>query len=60
MNNTTEFVYDSLQRLEIRRDPFGIETRYTYDANGNVIEILDRNGRFRRFEFDALDRLTFE
>ncbi len=56
VNNTTVFEYDALQRLDIRRDPMGNETHYAYDEEGNVSEILDRNGRFRRFEYDQLDR----
>ena len=58
--NTTVFEYDALQRLKVRRDPLLNETHYSYDEAGNVTEIVDRNGRYRRFDYDALDRQTFE
>ncbi|WP_458208671.1 RHS repeat domain-containing protein [Haladaptatus sp. NG-SE-30] len=34
----------------------GAETRFKYDANSNVIAVIDSSGRQTEFTFDALDR----
>ncbi|MDQ3983259.1 MAG: Ig-like domain-containing protein [Actinomycetota bacterium] len=52
---TSKRVYDNAHRLTIERDPIGNETRYGYDANGNVRTVTDPRGRIQTVEYDQRD-----
>src|SRR6266566_5065168 len=54
---------DSLGRLtQVIEDPGGLGyvTTYTYDALGNLINVVQNGGRQRTYTFDALSRLVCE
>jgi YD repeat-containing protein len=62
--NVTTFSYDSMNRVSTVIDPAGSPshyvTTYVYDPAGNVQDLYDRDGRQRKFSYDAADRLTTE
>jgi RHS repeat-associated protein len=56
-----EFTYDDRGRVAARADLLEserLETRYTYDAAGRLMEITDPSGRVQRRRMDALGRVT--
>ena len=69
-NNTSEFVYDDINRLvevkeHLRTDGEGenaiydtINTSYTYDLNSRNTTISDDNNNTTTYAYDALNRLT--
>ena len=59
---TNRFVFerDALGRVVVEMDPFGLSRRHRYDAAGNRIETVDRNGRKRTFDYDAQNRMVAE
>jgi RHS repeat-associated protein/uncharacterized delta-60 repeat protein len=67
--NVTTYVYDDLDRVQsVTTKGFlttgnptaNVSTQYEYDDVGNVEKIIDRNGRVRKFQVDALDRTVLE
>jgi RHS repeat-associated protein len=59
LGNVTSFQYDSADRVISTTDPLGTVS-YTFDAAGNLATATDRDGRTRRFVYDALNRRTEE
>lgn len=66
-NSQTRFEYDELDRAVTRidADPDGIDgplaspiTRFDYDANGNLVSVVDPLGTETSNEFDARNRLV--
>jgi YD repeat-containing protein len=51
-----QFEYDLLNRLKKYTDPEGYDFKYTYDANGNIIEFKDGRGNKSFSEYDDLER----
>lgn len=65
MNIVNRYEYDGLDRLvqEIRDSGQGAghanaAAHFSYDANGNLIAVVDPSGRSITAEYDALNRLT--
>ena len=54
---TTVLAYDARQRL-ISRSPGGEETRYAYDAAGQLAQVTLPDGSFLAYNYDAAHRLT--
>ncbi|MEM6456235.1 MAG: hypothetical protein AAF772_14155, partial [Acidobacteriota bacterium] len=63
---TTEYLYDSLDRVTTVRQPFGgagggvVETSYAYDVQDHVIRITDGEGTVTRYVYSDRDLLTEE
>jgi RHS repeat-associated protein len=57
--NFTNYSYDADNRLIQETDPLGSRF-YTYDAVGNRVKAIDRNGRTRSFQYDELNRIVEE
>lgn len=56
-----EYVHDVRGRLvEVTSFPTGRRTGFSYDAAGNRTAVVDANGFEKRFEYDALRRVTAE
>ncbi len=53
----TTYFYDALKRRVKTLHPDGTLTRAEYDANGNLITLLDSNSNPTRFSYDINDRL---
>ena len=49
--------FDELSRPRASRGNYGLNTRYTYDLNGNVKTVKDSQGRVTTLSYDALDRI---
>lgn len=60
LGNATTFTHDHNNLLTQIGDAAANSTSYTRDSVGNPIEIIDRNGRRRTFEYDAGQRPTVE
>lgn len=58
--NTSQWQYDALNRPTRFTDATGAFIQTIYDAAGNVIERVNRNGKRRTFLHDANDRITHE
>ena len=56
--NTTERVYDGLDRMVSMTQPAGIRVEIGYDDNGNRTSYRDALGNTTQWTYDALDRLT--
>ena len=54
----TDFVYDDLYRVEVRRLPTAHEERFVFDLVGNVVSQFDANGNETRAVYDKLNRVT--
>lgn len=64
----THYEYDALDRLTAvvenfdltpyPGEPANLRTEFAYDAVGNRLAMVDANGHRRRYQYDALDRLT--
>ncbi len=54
---TTTYFYDELKRRVKTVHPDKTVTRAEYDANGNLITLLDSNSNATRFSYDLNDRL---
>ncbi len=52
--------YDGLGRRIFMNDPNRGYTTYTFDANNNVIELLDAMGQQTTYTYDAADRMLSE
>ena len=46
-----------MSRPRASRGNYGLNTRYTYDLNGNVKTVKDSQGRVTTLSYDALDRI---
>ncbi len=57
-NQTTEFVYDALNRLKQDIRPLTETTDYWYDDAGNLDEKQDANGQRTEYDSDTATRLT--
>ncbi len=65
LNSVTDYSYDALNRLTEETIDLGgatgiVRRTYKYSSAENVEQIIDREGRERRFEYDHLDRLQTE
>ena len=60
MSNTTSYQYDGLNRLTVETNELEKSRFYQYDASGNRTRMIDRNGRVRLFNYDALNRIAAE
>jgi RHS repeat-associated protein len=56
--NCVQLTHDLGQGKEVRTDPTGRSTTYTYDSRGNVTSVADGLGQTTRFEYDAQGSLT--
>ncbi|MCI5138475.1 MAG: RHS repeat protein [Candidatus Electrothrix sp. AR1] len=54
---TTTYFYDELKRRVKTLHPDSTITQAKYDANGNLITLLDSNSNATRFSYDMNDRL---
>jgi RHS repeat-associated protein len=63
-HNVTTFNHDSMNRVSTVIDPAGAPNNYVtthvYDPAGNLQDLYDRDGRHRKFAYDAADRETTE
>ncbi len=55
---TTYYIYDSLERLTDTTNPENGVIHNEYDANGNMIKLVDSNSNVTSFEYDRDNRLT--
>lgn len=58
---TTQLTYDEAQRLRTMTDPLNRVTSFEYDDNGNMESVLDAEGNFTGYSYDArnlLDTVT--
>ena len=55
---TTNYAYDSMDRLTTVTDPLGNQTVTGYDADGNEVTVKDPMGRVTTTVYDELDRPT--
>ncbi|MGD8456603.1 MAG: RHS repeat-associated core domain-containing protein [Anaerolineales bacterium] len=55
--HTSNFVYDSLNRLTSESDPLSHTWSYTYDDVGNRLTMTDANGATTSYGYDTLNRL---
>ncbi len=53
---TTSYTYDSLKRLTEVQGPTGI-IKYRYDANDNMVKLIDADGKETAFNYDLDNRL---
>jgi YD repeat-containing protein len=59
LGNTTQFGYDPVfNKITRITDPLGHESRFEYDAKGNLTAFTDVNGKTTRFTYDASGLLT--
>src|SRR5262249_13758623 len=54
--NTISFDYDSFHRLTKQTYPGGLTEPMSLDANGNVAQAKDRNGKVTTLQYDPLNR----
>ncbi|MCH9608833.1 MAG: hypothetical protein S4CHLAM45_07450 [Chlamydiales bacterium] len=54
----TQKKYDKCSRLTADIDPCGFETKYTYNATGNVTSITYPDGATQTMEYDPLGNIT--
>ncbi len=57
LTHATQFVQDSLDRLDHEINPLNNVWRYTYDAVGNLESMLDANNALTRYSYYADDLL---
>jgi RHS repeat-associated protein len=59
---TTTWSYDLAGRVatETNTSPLSDARSYKYDEFSRLVELTDRNERVTKYEYDKLDRLTFE
>ncbi|MEE4639616.1 MAG: RHS repeat-associated core domain-containing protein, partial [Wenzhouxiangella sp.] len=60
LGNTSIYSWDSTSEMVGFTDAAGQSESRVVDENGNVIELINRNGLRRTFEWDANRRLRFE
>jgi RHS repeat-associated protein len=58
--NTTQYLRDGLFREIKSIDPTGAVTTTSYDAVGNVTQVVDRDGRTINYSFDSVNRESGE
>ncbi len=54
--NETLRSYEGRNLLETETNALGLSRSYRYDEGGNLVEVTDRNGRRRVFDYDELNR----
>lgn len=72
-NNKTTWTYDHLGRVTSQQETVALglnsagtpqttlaTSYYSYDANGNLVQQIDADGRVTKYAYDALDRETGE
>lgn len=57
---TLHWTYDDKSRCTSETNALGFTTRYTYDANNNVVKIALPNGLEKTFEYNPMNRLISE
>uniref|UniRef100_UPI004056DD9B RHS repeat-associated core domain-containing protein n=1 Tax=Candidatus Electronema sp. TaxID=2698783 RepID=UPI004056DD9B len=57
-DRTTKYYYDELKRLIKTEHPDGTLTRAEYDANGNMVKLIDSNSNATQFVYDLNNRLS--
>ena len=60
LGNTSTYSWDSTNAMVGFTDAVGQSESRVVDENGNVVEVINRNGLRRTFEWDANRRLRFE
>ncbi|MFO7902876.1 MAG: RHS repeat-associated core domain-containing protein [Pirellulaceae bacterium] len=63
LGNVTEYTYDNMDRVvaeRVERDGEVATSYRQYDLMGNLLQEVDRAGRVRRMQYDALGRLKDE
>jgi YD repeat-containing protein len=61
VNNTTRWTHNVLGRIageHVVLDEVQCNRQFFYDASGNIITKMDRNGRITEWTFDKLNRHT--
>ena len=56
--NTTDYVYDALQRLKTMTQPGAITTNFDYDAQGNLTLVTDGNSNSTTYTYDDRGHLA--
>ncbi len=51
------YISDSVGKLGMKIDPLGNDTRFDYDANGNMLSKTEPGNRTTTYGYDALDRV---
>jgi RHS repeat-associated protein len=54
---TSEYGYDTFDRLTRYQSPFGETVTYSYDANGNRTRLVSSGGHASRYTYDPRNRL---
>ena len=49
---------DDFDRMTVLTDRWGNQIRYSYDANGNRVQLTDPQSKVTRYTFDALNRFS--
>jgi RHS repeat-associated protein len=57
LGQSTDYLYDSLNRLVWERDARGVVTQYRYDPNGNLVKLIDGNSNVTRWTYDERQRV---
>jgi YD repeat-containing protein len=60
VNNDTSWTYDHLNRVTAETNELSKTRSFAYDATGNLLKRIDRNGRKIEFVYDGLHRRTHE
>ena len=55
-SNSTQYLYDDLNRLREQKFADGTSMLFDYDANDNVTKVTDPNGSIIDITYDSLDR----
>ncbi|MBK6635980.1 MAG: RHS repeat protein [Chitinophagaceae bacterium] len=54
---TSNYTYDSLDRVKTITDNNGFTVTRTYDAAGNIVSLKDQNNNITSYTYDNLNRV---